>query len=299
MRKVPYWEAVDPRFAEIARQMNTIVDSVNSGAELTGAKGASTANTTAGKSILIKNFDNVRLSLWPGVIRSTGPAGEADFTDARYWVRPGYIDQSGTTHDTDETYIIPEDNDDAKAVVATNQTEAFLAHETHTLQPDQPVLVLSIYGRASDDSELAVQNVFFASSSTDVRRFVQITGTTLKSGQLAKWDYAFAEVTDNWTPDDVPQIIPGGLTGTMANTLEGNNPSSGKGQMMSGPYVSDDDFDNGVVLQPCVVGAVYELFQNRTCASTGSGTGSGSGSGATSRYYFIGHNVKAECPDGP
>lgn len=141
----------------------------------------------------------------------------------------------------------------------------------------------------------------FGGNNSKSRRFVMITGSSLVSGQLARWKYTAVDVSDFWTLDGVPQTPPPGTTiSNIYNMLEGNNPASGIGQMMSGPYISSADYANGQKLQPLVTGAVYELIEQLTCASSGTGSGAGSGGSGTvqTMLFVIGVNVKKECPDG-
>jgi hypothetical protein len=129
------------------------------------------------------------------------------------------------------------------------------------------------------------------------RRYIMITSVVGNvTGKLAAWRYKGIEVTDNWMTDGTPQAIPGAVEVDVLNMNEGNNAASGIGPMMTCPPVSASEFASGVKCQPLVVGSVWELIAQRTCASTGSG--SGSGAGVTTIYMVDAVNIKAECPDG-
>ena len=99
-----------------------------------------------------------RLSLgnagWWGVIMSAGPASEADYTDARYWVKTACINPAaaGTNTGLIEADVI----EDARAVgtecvqwlTATNLSE--IAADTHVAPYGTPVFIRRFYGRDSD-----------------------------------------------------------------------------------------------------------------------------------------------------
>ena len=82
--------------------------------------------------------------------------------------------------------------------------------------------------------------------------WAQITGSSLVSGEAARWLYTFAEVTGQWTTTGRGQLLSGGRTGSAYNSIEAFNPTSGIGAMGSGQTVTSTEFSNGLKLQPII-----------------------------------------------
>ncbi len=127
--------------------------------------------------------------------------------------------------------------------------------------------------------------------------WAQITGSSLVSGEAARWLYTFAEVTGQWTTTGRGQLLSGGRTGSAYNSIEAFNPTSGIGAMGSGQTVTSTEFSNGLKLQPIIsAGPAVKIYKDNNCLSgSGSGTGSGSGPSSTTLYLFEGWNQKKWC----
>jgi hypothetical protein len=113
-----------------------IVDKINALSPLTPPEGSEFRSTPVGSGIV----DKRPLTLVPpliGVVVAAGPAGEADYSDERYWVRISRIDGTSAVTDLRATpatelttsYNNREDNR-ADIVTATNLTENSLDKET-------------------------------------------------------------------------------------------------------------------------------------------------------------------------
>jgi hypothetical protein len=231
--------------------MNDIVDQVNGLTTIMGSRTVSTNKTTQGVTISVSDVDGRKVVVWDGVVVSTGPSAEADYTDSRYWVKPSFLDQGAGVTETSAAAPTAEDSTEefAKAVTVTNLAE--LPVKTHGLRPGQAVRVASVYGRVSGTATPTLQHIMWATiaPATFKARITAVTGSfpvwtytvqRLVSINTANTD-ATRRVTDGvnltakngmeWTPAAYPYIHGNGLkiansSGAVATTFAGSTAST-------------------------------------------------------------------------
>lgn len=136
------WKQGDPSSAAHLNQPIPILNSVRSILAAAGT-GLTIAQTEQGTTIGVAPATRVGES-WIGVIVATGPNGEADYDDARYWVKRQYLRSGGEAFGDD---IPPTDGSgryvDPYPVTAINLAEAApdSLGTSHLLAVDGTVLV--------------------------------------------------------------------------------------------------------------------------------------------------------------
>jgi hypothetical protein len=146
-----------------------------------------------------------------GVVVSTGPGGDADFTDQRYWVRSVVFGQAAGASPTDKVSAYVDWTAQAFWLVASNVAE--IIAETHTLPAIESPTDLSVPVAAG----ATLVKVRQASCGGWILETVSSPGTFLAriiavSGSFPTWTYTVQRVTgydsgetaeEKWTTDGV------------------------------------------------------------------------------------------------
>lgn len=125
--------------AHEVRRLNELLRMAEAGSSLFGGDEDSEGfNGPHGQSIS-RQINNPRLESWWGILLNKGPNAEPDYTNARYWVRRTYFDQSNFDSQTIKYAAkLKEDTtlDERRWVTATNIDE--INGETHVLNVLDP-----------------------------------------------------------------------------------------------------------------------------------------------------------------
>jgi len=133
-----------------------------------------------------------------GVIWSTGPSGEADFTNEQYWVWVSYViaDKWGLPVDMDRGY--PASGTDLSNTIwpATNWSERQpggpAGSGTHVLRVGTPVILYPVRGRTSDtSSNTIVQRFAFVCEDVGVGQYPGQVLVT-EAAHTRQWSYITA-----------------------------------------------------------------------------------------------------------
>jgi hypothetical protein len=214
MQKLPQWNAQREPYRTIAGQMNKIVDAVNANA-LVADSGSEMLSTSSGK-VISKQTRSTRIIVeWMGVVVGAGPNGESDYSDARYWVKPSFLQQTGATVDTDAAVPMEEDATDAQIATVTNIPELEL--DTHELKVGAFVIVRSLYGRTSG-TNATIQHVMWHRIGLQLMYLNKVGGADGDGTTAATWSYdaysdeAMTNVVASNVPVEAPRPLPSECT---------------------------------------------------------------------------------------
>jgi hypothetical protein len=175
MPNLPRWSATKEPFISIADQMNRFVSAIRKSA-ITAVDGAELLNSIGGQSISVPKPAQYGFVEWMGIIVDEGPASQADYSDARYWVAPAYLSQTGASSSTDAAVPIREDSTDETFDQVTVTNIAELSGGTHSLQVGDTVRVCSMYGRSTGTSQI-IQHVMWSNANGARLVIVKQNGT--------------------------------------------------------------------------------------------------------------------------
>lgn len=175
---IPPWTQRD-NFSKSRHQ--ELVDAINGTGLTTGAGGLEILRTPGGQTIsgpLAGKIDEIFM----GKVVTAGPNGEGDYSDERYWLRKREITVASSDDETARVTIADDDSPDGELigeddsggddegqpiaetiVTATSVVERLAG--THTLQPDDEVLVIGVYGRFGADG-IVKRYLFWITSGT-------------------------------------------------------------------------------------------------------------------------------------
>lgn len=146
--------------------MNVLVTRTNQYLPLMATKGIKVSGYPECGSLLEVDPATIPQQWIPAIIQSTGPTGtESNYTDNRYWVKLGILNQGSTFTETSAAVLVVNDATAAINFTATNVSEG--TGSTHALAIGTAVMVTQLRGWTTDPSGRTILQWIMKESSNN------------------------------------------------------------------------------------------------------------------------------------